>query len=48
MNKVLVFVYVDNLQVFAPSQLGDVTRLALDAAVRTIGCSMKDDEGFCS
>jgi len=47
-NKVLVFVYVDNLQVFAPSELVAATRYALDAAVKSIGCSMKDDEGFCS
>jgi hypothetical protein len=45
---VFVVIYVDNIQVFAPSLAVDFIATTLEEAVASIGCSMKLDAGFCS
>jgi len=47
-TRVVVFLYVDNIQCFAPHELQALCTQAILAAVESIGCSVKEDAGFCS
>jgi hypothetical protein len=48
LTRVVVFLYVDNIQCFAPVELQALCTQAILAAVESIGCSVKEDAGFCS
>jgi hypothetical protein len=48
LGRVIVVVYVDNIQVFAPENMREQVTAALHEAVAFIGCTMKEDAGFCS
>jgi len=48
LGKVIVVLYVDNVQLFAPRILQASVSAAIHDAVLFIGCTMKEDAGFCS
>lgn len=48
LGKVIVVIYVDNIQCFSPGHMKDQVSAAIQEAVANIGCSMKEDAGFCS